>query len=215
MPRKLLLFTTFIITVILPFTTCTKSVVVPEPCFQKDILPLFASKCGMNGCHSSNGKNHGFDLTSYDGIMKGVKPNHPLQSAVYNNCDGLNPAMPPNKADRLSREELSKLRYWINIGSPNSTNCSGNSCDTSQHSYANDIKPIFSSNCVGCHNSSNQLGGIDLSNYAGVSSTLSTNKLLGSIKHNASFIAMPPSYQIDACSISKIEKWIEGGGLNN
>jgi uncharacterized membrane protein len=205
----------FVLLISSQFITCTKNVVVTEPCFQKDILPLFVSRCGMNGCHSSNGKNHGYNLTNYEGIMKGVKSKHPLQSAVYNNCDGLNPSMPPNRADKLTREELSTIKYWINIGAPNTTNCGGIGCDTSASSFAKDIKPIISNNCVGCHNSNNQSGSIDLSNYTGVFNTIANNKLLGSVNHSGTFIAMPPSYQLDACSVSKIENWVLKGGLDN
>jgi hypothetical protein len=50
-----------------------------------------------------------------------------------------------------------------------------------------------------------------LDNFANVSASAKTGKLLGSIKQDGSAIAMPPSYKIRDCEISKIETWISNG----
>ena len=202
--------------------SCTKSVVVKEPCFEEDVLPIFVSKCSMEGCHGAGGGsgrkggNHGYNLTTYDGIMKGVKANHPLQSSLFKSCNGLNPAMPPTKSERLTREQLSTIRYWINMGAPNTTNCSGGNCDTTANTFASTIEPILKTNCVGCHNASTMQGNIDLSSYTAVYENAINSKLVGSIKQvDAKYKAMPPNTKLSTCNIAKIESWVNAGSKNN
>ncbi len=69
--------------------------------------------------------------------------------------------------------------------------------------------------CVGCHNSASSGGGFNLSDYNGVITAISNNKLLGSIKHQSGFIAMPQNAaQISQCEIAAIEKWVINGHPN-
>jgi hypothetical protein len=76
------------------FTTCKKDIAGPDGCFQEDILPIFISNCTMQGCYNSKEKVAGYDLSNYEGIMKGVKPKHPLNSEIYTAIKGKNPSMP-------------------------------------------------------------------------------------------------------------------------
>jgi len=83
-------------------------------------------------------------------------------------------------------------------------------CDTSNAQFTAVINPIISKNCVSCHNSSSLSGGINLvgyanvkDNYEGILSTTRSGK-------------MPPSGSpLDACSITKIQTWVNQGANNN
>ena len=68
-------------------------------------------------------------------------------------------------------------------------------------SYKNDIAPILSSYCVGCH--------INLNNYSGVSGW--SSKSLTEMKNGN----MPPNGQLPAGFIKKFEDWITQGKKNN
>ncbi|MGZ3863048.1 MAG: c-type cytochrome [Bacteroidia bacterium] len=185
------------------FNACTYRANDPNVCYTENILPLLSSNCG--GCHN--------DLTNYEGTMKYVKKGHPLMSELYKQVKGPNPSMPqgPNK---LTQQQLFYLKAWISAGAPNSTNCVA--CDTAQYKFGADIQPILNNWCVNCHSSSNAGGGYDLSNYAGVVNSLTGGKLLGSIKHDPGYIAMPQGGgKISDCYINKIQNWIRVGHPDN
>ena len=83
-------------------------------------------------------------------------------------------------------------------------------CDTSNAQFTAVINPIISENCVSCHDGSSLGGGINLEgypnvkdNYEGILSTTKSGK-------------MPPSGSpLDACSIAKIQTWVNQGANNN
>lgn len=194
-------------------TTCTKDQAGPDGCFQEDVLPIFISNCTMSACHNTKDKRAGYDLSNYEGIMKGIKPKHPLNSEIYTTIKGNNPSMPERPYAKLSSKDVNMIKLWINMGARNSSNCK--SCDTSNFTYSDRIKPIMQSWCVGCHNSGNSSSGFNLSDYSGVTAAIANNKLLGSIKHQTGFIAMPQNGgQISPCEIAAIEKWIVNGAPN-
>ena len=68
-------------------------------------------------------------------------------------------------------------------------------------SYKNDIAPILSSYCVGCHS--------NLNNYSGVSGW--SSKSLNAMKNGS----MPPSGQLPTGFIQKFQDWITQGKKNN
>lgn len=193
-------------------STCTKDVYNPDVCFQENVLPIFVSNCTSGGCHVSGGGAAGYDLSNYDGIMKGVRPKHPLLSDVYKVVKGNHPSMPP--AYKLSAKEVTYIKIWIQMGAANSSNCKN--CDTLNFSYSNRVKPLIDTWCIGCHSASNQSGGYDMSSYSGLVVSITDNRLLGSLKHSAGFIAMPQNTQgLSSCDINAIEKWINAGYPNN
>lgn len=194
------------------FPTCTSDVYNPDICFQENILPIFVSKCSMNGCHNSSDHEGGFDLTTYEGIMEGIKPNHPLQSEIYNEIKGNNPSMPVGQ--KLDPIDVTYIKIWIKIGAKNTSNCS--SCDTSNYSYSGRVKPLMTNWCIGCHNNSNAGGGVNLSSYNGVSASIAGNKLIGSLDHLGGFSAMPKNTnKLSDCDINAVKKWVNGGFPNN
>ncbi|MEO6302595.1 MAG: cytochrome c [Bacteroidia bacterium] len=199
---------------LLVLTTCTKDSAGPDGCFQEDVLPIFVSNCTMSGCHNSKDKRAGYDLGNYEGIMKGIKAKHPLNSEIYNTIKGNNPSMPQKPYTNLSSKDVNMIKLWINMGARNSSNCKN--CDTANFSYSGRIKNIIQVWCVGCHNSGNNGGGFDLSDYNGLVNAIPNNKLLGSIKHLPGFLAMPQTGgRISQCEITAIEKWIGAGHPNN
>lgn len=81
-------------------------------------------------------------------------------------------------------------------------------CDLSGVTYTGTVVPIFESNCIGCHNSQINNGGINLTDYNTVSNLSSSGKLAGVINQAPGYTAMPPNYKLDSCDILKIETWI-------
>jgi hypothetical protein len=192
--------------------TCTYDVYNPDICFQEKILPIFVTKCGMTDCHSAADHRGGYNLTNYDGIMRGIKPGHPYQSEIYNQIRGNNPSMPPDQP--LSKQEVTYIKIWIKMGAKNSSGCSG--CDTSAYTYSGRIRPLFDTWCTGCHNASSAGGGYDFSGYSGIVVAITNGHLLGSIKHSPGFIPMPQGGpQLNDCDISAVEKWINSGYPQN
>jgi uncharacterized membrane protein len=207
--------------VILNETSCTKDVVIQDLCFQKNVLPIFVSKCSMSGCHNSNGGSgkggtgsNDLSLDNYNGIMRGVTAGKANQSLVYTECAGLFATMPPKNSTQLTRAELSTIKAWINAGAVNST-CGSSSCDTNIYTYSGIVAGIMQSNCVGCHSTTNASGNVDLSSYTAVKNAVANTNYLKCIQHAAGYSAMPRSYQLDNCELSKIEKWVSAGTPNN
>lgn len=91
-------------------------------------------------------------------------------------------------------------------------------CDTTTTiSFSTNILPIFLDNCNGstCHSSNAASAGIVLNNYATISS-INNNLLLGVIKHEPGYTAMPQGgSKLSDCSITLIQKWIENAKPNN
>ncbi len=91
-------------------------------------------------------------------------------------------------------------------------------CETKNISYAQDVITILENHsCIGCHNTTNPGGSINLDNYNDVKIYVDNGRLLGSIKHSDGFKAMPQgsTSTINQCSIDQIEAWIYDGAQNN
>lgn len=87
-------------------------------------------------------------------------------------------------------------------------------CSTITATYSGNIKSIMDGNCAtsGCHNSGTQANGIDLSTYDLVKSESSSNRFLGSIKHEGGFSQMPRGKsKLPNATIDMIACWIENG----
>jgi hypothetical protein len=190
-------------------------------CFVQDILPVIASGCGTTGCHDAVTQADGYVLTSYSGIMEGVKPFDPDDSEIYEvvTKDG-DDRMPPPPRDPLTSAQITALRQWIMEGALNS-DCPEEICDTAGViSYSAQVDPLLQANCVGCHNPSLASGGVILSSYDQVAVYVTTLRneipiLTGVINRQIGFEPMPPTFSLDACSIRKIELWIEQGAEDN
>jgi len=53
------------------YSSCTREYVedLRGVCFERDVLPIFQSNCSQSGCHNSQNRANGYDLTSYDKIV--------------------------------------------------------------------------------------------------------------------------------------------------
>lgn len=194
------------------YSTCTSVVYNPDICFQENILPIFVTNCSMPDCHNAADHEAGYDFSNYEGIMKGVKPKYPNQSEVYNVIKGINPSMPIGS--KLDQKSVSYIKIWIKMGAQNTSNCT--SCDTSSYTYNGRVKQIMTNWCTGCHNSSSASGGYDLSNYVGVVSSITANRLIGTIQHLAGYSAMPKNTsKLSDCDINAVVKWVNNGYPNN
>lgn len=194
---------------------CRSDKYIPGICFEENILPIFVSKCSNKGCHNSKDKKEDWDLTNYEGIMRGIVAGHPLQSKIYKVIRGKNPEMPYEGSPKLTAHELDLIKSWIQFGAKGSGQCNS-SCDTSAFNYNANVAPILSTWCVGCHSSSNSGGGIVLSDYNSVKSVAANGKLFGSIDHQPAYFPMPKnSAKLDGCKLKVIKKWIDSGYPNN
>ena len=89
-------------------------------------------------------------------------------------------------------------------------------CNTDNVSFSQTITPIINNNCVSCHTEVDGSGGISLANYADIVSCANSGKLLGSIKQESGYKAMPQGGSpLSDCSISQVEAWIQQGTPNN
>lgn len=196
------------------FYTCKKDAYTTDVCFKEDVLPIFVSNCTMSGCHNATEHEAGYDLSTYEGIMKGVTKNHPLNSEVYSSISGRNPSMPTRNYPKLSSEQVTIIKTWIRRGAPNSSDCY--TCDTINYKFSSRIKPLVDTWCVGCHNASNAGGGYDLSTYSGIVTSINDNRFLQSINQEAGYSPMPKNVnKLSDCEIKAITKWINSGYPNN
>ena len=99
------------------------------------------------------------------------------------------------------------------------TNKDGNNNDTCGvivFTYSGGVAPIMTASCTRCHGATSPRGGIDLSTYEGVKTVALNGRLLGSIKKETGYRAMPPgNTKLHDCQIRQIEKWVQAGTPNN
>jgi len=91
-------------------------------------------------------------------------------------------------------------------------------CASTAMSLSADITPILERNCYSCHSvgAGPLNGNITLEGYGELMKHVQSGALLGAIKHQYGFSAMPKNAsQLGSCETAKIEKWIADGALNN
>lgn len=200
--------------------TCTREYVedLRGVCFQRDVLPIFQSNCTQSGCHNSEDRESGYDLTTYDNIVsRGIVPGDYKASEIYKVLvlPGGEELMPREPYNRLTDDQITTIALWIDEGAHN-TNCDDGGCDTSNVTFAASVQPILQTYCNGCHTGSAPSGGIDYSTYAGTRPTALNGKLLGSVQHASGYVAMPQNAnKLSACNISIIKAWVDAGAPNN
>lgn len=89
-------------------------------------------------------------------------------------------------------------------------------CDTTNVTYAHDIKPIFDAKCsiVGCHDAATNAGGYNFSTQSGIQTPALNGKIVNSINWINS--PMPKNLpKLPQCEIDKITRWANQGALNN
>lgn len=182
-------------------------------CFERDILPIFNSKCAMAGCHDAATKADGYELTNYNTILsEGIVKGNAGKSDIYEEIvDG---EMPPPGYPKLSNEEINLLKQWINSGAKNGTNCPSTGCDTAQFAFSAQIQPMLNKYCVGCHNSNNASMNVNLSNHAGAKAAIGQG-LLRSLDHTGYYPMPKGGSKLSPCEISQVSNWIQAGAPNN
>ncbi|MDG1253186.1 MAG: hypothetical protein P8N56_05850, partial [Schleiferiaceae bacterium] len=184
--------------------------------FQQDVLPLIVSSCAMSGCHDAASAQDGVVLTSYAKIMQtgDIKVGEPNNSDLYKALVETNPnkIMPPPPAS-LTAAQIQLIKTWIQQGAQNNSCESG--CDTTAYTFSGTIQPMMQTFCVGCHNASSAPAYVVLDQYAGVVAATTNNRLMGAVKHQSGYVAMPPSGNgLTDCQIQQLEKWIAAGAPN-
>ena len=91
----------------------------------------------------------------------------------------------------------------------------GSACDTTNVTYLGTIAPLMASNCNACHSATTG-NGVNTSDYTNLKLIVTNGKLVKSVNWTAGAIQMPLGGQkMPSCSLAKINKWVNGGALNN
>lgn len=89
-------------------------------------------------------------------------------------------------------------------------------CDTTSVTYSTSVAPILSSNCISCHGGATPSSGISLETYNQVKILADNGRLWGSVSHTGPYSPMPKGgNKLNACNLTKIDKWIKAGAPNN
>jgi mono/diheme cytochrome c family protein len=89
-------------------------------------------------------------------------------------------------------------------------------CDVTSATYSGNVATIIQSNCISCHSSAAQLGGVNLEGYTNLKPYASNGKLAGVIEQLPGFSPMPKgASKLNECDIAVIKKWISDGAGNN
>ncbi len=189
----------------------------PGVCFERDILPIFISKCGNGECHSSPRGASGYTLDNYkDIISKGIVPGNPAASKIWESVamNTLNVQHMPINRPGLTMAELNMLRAWIAAGAVDSGDCTNN-CDSTNFTYSGAILPMIQVNCLGCHSNASATGG-SLADYTSIKNAAVTGRLIGDISHTPGYNAMPlGGYRLSDCQVAQVTKWVAAGALQN
>lgn len=181
-------------------------------CFERDILPIFISKCASSGCHDANRRAEGYQLDSYkkiirDGIFK-YKPNSSELYSIITNGE-----MPPRNSPKLSADEKQLIYDWIALGAKNGINCAV-VCDSSNSTFHGAVQPMMNKYCVGCHSAGNASGGVDLSTYTAIKKAINQNLMI-SLEQNGYFPMPKGGNKLSDCCINQVKKWIANGAQND
>jgi hypothetical protein len=94
------------------------------PSYSKDVAPFLKKYCA--DCHNNNKAKAGYDLDSYDSLIKegrkgrtAVVAGEPDKSRIVMVLDGRGKAMPPRKSPQPDEKDVAKLKDWIKDGAKN------------------------------------------------------------------------------------------------
>lgn len=181
-------------------------------CFERDILPIFNSKCAMSGCHDAGTAAEGYNLSNYRKIVsRGLVKGKPNSSELYEVVE--ENEMPPKGYPKLSATEKQLIYDWIADGAKNGINCAVK-CDSTISGFASAVQPIMTKYCVGCHAYPNASAQVDLSGYIGVKNAINQG-LLKSIDHSGYYPMPKGGAKLSDCEINQVRKWIQRGAPND
>ena len=183
----------------------------PNACFDRDILPLMISSCGITGCHDPFTMEQEFNFTNYNGILKGVIPGNPTISKIYESISKVEPddRMPPPPNNPLSQAQIDTIYNWILRGA--SDEACGELCDTIDVTYLNNLAAIIEISCHGCHSGLAPQAGIKLENYSDLLAVNNAGALPAVLRGANAYPLMPPFNPLSECQIRQFEIWNENG----
>ncbi len=189
------------------------TIVPPFPktmvCFERDILPVMQSSCGITGCHDPLTMREDFDFTTYQGVMDGVVAGNPLLSKIYKSIseEEQSNLMPPLPYNRLEQAQVDSIYNWIASGALDEP-C-GEGCDTVNIKYTTHLSAIVSNYCTGCHSGTNPKKDVILEGFADLVVAVNNGSVPAVLRATSGYSLMPPSGAMSECDIRKFEIWIE------
>jgi uncharacterized membrane protein len=92
----------------------------PVITFSKDIQPIIATRCAMQGCHSSVGYEE-LPLVTYEDVMDIVEAGSADKSELYEVINELDneKRMPPLPDNKLADKQILNIMVWIEQGAKN------------------------------------------------------------------------------------------------
>lgn len=192
--------------------TTTKSGTI-WACYGRDIQPILMSSCAVSGCHDAISKKEGVDLSSYAKTIGSISKGNPSGSKLYKAITSSTSSehfMPPRPYSPLSKTAIDSIYSWIKRGGLNDE-CAAICDTTGTIKYATHIKSIIDLACVSCHGVNSPSGGITLLTAANVQAVAKSGRLLGAVKRQSGYKAMPAAYTLASCDVRQIELWIKQG----
>jgi hypothetical protein len=92
----------------------------PKVTYEDEVRPIFREKCF--GCHNTDKKTAGLDLTTYSGLMAGggsgavIEAGSSGDSYLFNLCAHKSEPYMPYKAEKLPDNQLAIIAKWIDGG---------------------------------------------------------------------------------------------------
>ncbi len=186
----------------------------PYVCFERDILPIMQSSCGVTDCHDPFTMEEEFNFTNYQGILEGLIPGNPEKSKIYKSISEVETSnlMPPPPYNPLTTAQIDSIYNWILKGAPDEF-C-GEACDTTDITYSTHLASIVSTNCTGCHSGTSPSGAVNIENYADLVATVNAGSVPAVLRAENGYLLMPLYGPLSECDIRKFEIWIDKGMQN-
>ena len=140
--------------------------------FEINILPIVQADCLL--CHGENLQQNGLDLRTRDSIQKGgesgpaIVPGSAEESLLF---EKVSSGEMPMGGEKLSDEEIERIRHWINAGALNK----GEDAEAAKQRRKLDevtqreiMVTVLKLKCVMCHGRRKQEGNLDLRTRAGL-----------------------------------------------
>lgn len=200
----------------------TIDIINPDPCdpdsvyFQNSIAPILNSMCSTEGCHDGSDPDNDVLLTSYLSVMEEVNAGDPGNSDLYEVITEKDPdnQMPPADSPQLTNDQIALIQTWISQGAQN--NSCQEDCNPDDFSYANNILPVVSAYCVGCHGGSSPDADLTLESYTDIQTIALDGRLMDALLGQNGVAIMPDNTTgLPDCNISNFQNWVNAGAPNN
>nr|WP_299416335.1 hypothetical protein [uncultured Emticicia sp.] len=189
----------------------TTATTISTICFDSQVLPIIYSNCAESGCHDSKTRAEGYDLSTYNGIMKGVSAGSSSKSKIYTEMSS---GKMPESPRKMAISQIAIIKQWIDEGAKNIT-CGAIVIDSANPTFSKSIKPIIDTYCVGCHQTKAAQGSVILDNYTFIKNYVDNQKLWHVVNYHLGYVGMPLNQKLGNCQIEAIKKWIIAGAVNN